>query len=183
MLSDLGLPLTIPFETDLRTLGFMAAISVITGILFGLAPALRATRVTLSETLKDAGGSVSGRAAAGKALVAAQVAVSVPLLIGAGLFLRTLYNLKTQNVGFNPDHLVIMRIDPVSAGYRGDEVGRAMKNLLNRVRALPGVRAATFSENGLFSGSESETHIDIEGFQPASDNDRDCRFDQIDDSR
>ena len=78
------------------------------------------------------------------------VAVSMLLLIGAGLFLRTLYNLKTQDVGYNPDHLLIMRVDPVSAGYRGDDVGRAMKNLLDRIRALPGVRSVTFSENGLF---------------------------------
>ena len=179
MLSDVGLPLAIPFETDLRTLGFMAVISLLTGILFGLAPALRATRVTLAETLKDAGRAGSGRGGTAKTLVGAQVAVSMLLLIGAGLFLRTLYNLKTQDVGFNPDHLVILRIDPVSAGYRGDQVGRAMKNLLDRVRALPGVRSATFSENGLFSGSESGEYIDVVGFSPASDKDREARFDQV----
>ena len=179
MLSDVGLPLAIPFETDLRTLGFMAAISVTTGVLFGLAPALRATRITLAETLKEAGRASSGRGGTAKLLVGAQVAVSMLLLIGAGLFLRTLYNLKTQDVGYNPDHLVIMRVDPVSAGYRGDDVGRAMKTLLDRVRALPGVRSATFSENGLFSNTESGEYVDVEGFSPASDKDREVRFDQI----
>jgi len=179
MLSGVGLPLAIPFETDLRTLGFMAAISVATGILFGLAPALRATRITLAETLKDAGRGGSARGGATKVLVALQVTVSMLLLIGAGLFLRTLYNLKTQDVGYNPDHLLIMRVDPVSAGYRGDEVGRTMKNLLDRVRALPDVRSATFSENGLFSGTESGDHVDVEGFTPASDKDREARFDQV----
>jgi predicted permease len=179
LLSDFGLPLAIPFETDLRTLGFMAAVSLATGILFGLAPALRATRVSLAETLKDAGRGSSGRGGAAKALVAAQVAVSMLLLIGAGLFVRTLYNLKAENVGYNPDHLLIMRVDPVSAGYRGDDVGRAVKNVLDRVRALPGVRAATFSENGLFSGTESGTRVDVEGFTPASNDDRLARFDQI----
>ena len=179
LLSDVGLPLAIPFETDLRTLGFMLAISVATGILFGLAPALRATRITLAETLKDTGRGGTGRAGTAKLLVGAQVAVSLLLLIGAGLFLRTLYNLKTQNVGYNPDHLLVMRVDPVSAGYRGDDVGRAMKNLLDRVRALPGVQSATFSENGLFSGTESGDNVDVEGFTPASDKDREVRFDQI----
>ena len=72
-----------------------------------------------------------------------------------------------------------MRVDPVSAGYRGDDVGRAMQTLLDRVRALPGVKAATFSENGLFSGTESGDSVDVEGFTPVSDKDRSCRFDQI----
>jgi predicted permease len=179
MLSDVGLPLAIPFETDWRTLGFLAAVSLTTGILFGLAPALRATRVTLADTLKDAGRGGSSRGGAAKALVGAQVAVSMLLLIGAGLFLRTLYNLKMQPVGYNPDHLVILRVDPVSAGFRGDAVGRAMVQLLHRVRALPGVRSATFSENGLFSGTESGDHVNVEGYTPATDKDREARFDQI----
>jgi predicted permease len=179
MLGDVGLPLEIPFQTDGRTLGFVAAISVATGILFGLAPAFRATRITLAETLQGAGRGSSSRGRAAKVLVAAQVAVSMLLLIGAGLFLRTLYNLKSQDVGYNPDHLVIMRVDPVSAGYRGDDVGRARKSLLDRVRVLAGVRAATFSENGLFSGTESGLYVDVEGFTPASNKDRIARFDQI----
>jgi predicted permease len=129
--------------------------------------------------LKEAGRGGSGRSGATKALVGAQVAVSMLLLVGTGLFLRTLYNLKTQNVGYNPDHLTIMRVDPVSAGYRGADVGRAMKNLLDRIRTIPGVRSATFSENGLFSGTESGDHVDVEGYTAASDKDRECRFDQI----
>ncbi len=179
MLSDVGLPLVIPFVADLRTMGFLAAISMTTGALFGLAPALRATRTPPAEALKGAGRFASGRGGAAKTLVGAQVAVSTVLLIGAGLFVRTLYNLKTERVGFNPDHLLIASVDPVSAGYRGDDVGRAMLNLLDRIRALPGVRSATFSENGLFSGSESMTHIQVEGFAPASDRDREARFDQV----
>jgi predicted permease len=179
MLKGVGVALTIPFETDWRTLGFLAALSATSGILFGLAPALRATRVTLADTLKEAGRGGSSRGGAAKVLVGAQVAVSMLLLIGAGLFLRTLYNLKTQQVGYNPDRLTILRVDPVSAGYRGDAVGRAMVDLLHRIRALPGVRSATFSENGLFSGTESGDHVTVEGFTPASNKDREARFDQI----
>jgi hypothetical protein len=182
MLVGVGRQVSIPFETDFRTLGFTAAISILTGVLFGLAPALRATRITLAETIKESsrGSAGSRRVVAAKVLVAAQVAVSMLLLVGAGLFLRTLYNLKTQDVGYNPDHLVLMRVDPVGAGYRGDEVGRAMQSLLERVGAVAGVRVATFSENGLFSGPESGENIeDIEGFTPNSDHDRQCMFDQI----
>jgi predicted permease len=182
MLSSLGQSIDIPFETDWRTLGFTGAIAVLTGLLFGLAPAIRATRISLAETLKDASRGTGGsrRAGAAKSLVAVQVAVSMLLLIGSGLFLRTLVNLKSEDLGFNPDGLVMARVDPVSAGYRGDEVGRSMQSLLERVRALPGVRLATFSENGLFSGSESGDHVDeIEGFTPQSKEERVCAFDQI----
>jgi predicted permease len=180
LLSGVGLPLAVPFEIDVRTLAFMAAISIATAILFGLAPAVRATRITLAETLKDAGrNSAAGRAGTAKWLVGAQVAVSMILLIGTGLFLRTLYNLKTQNIGYNPDHLLVLHVDPVSAGYRGDDVGRAMKTLLDRIRTTPGIRYATFSENGLFSGTDSGENIEVEGFTPASEKDTEARFDQI----
>lgn len=180
MLSTLERSIDIPFETDWRTLGFTAAIAVLTGLVFGLAPAIRATRISLAETLKDASrGAAGSRVGAAKSLVAAQVAVSMLLLIGSGLFLRTLANLKSEDVGFNPDGLVMMRVDPVSAGYRGEEVGRSMQSLLERVRALPGVRLATFSENGLFSGSESGEDVsDIEGFTARSKEEAECRFDQ-----
>ena len=94
--------------------------------------------------MKDAGRGATSNGRTGKILVGAQIAVSLLLLIGAGLFLRTLHNLKAQDVGWNPDGLVMLRVDPVSAGYRGDEVGRRMHLLLDRVRALPGVRVATF---------------------------------------
>jgi predicted permease len=180
MLSNLERSIDVPFETDWRTLGFTAGIAVLTGLLFGLAPAIRGTRVSLAEMLKDASrGAAGSRVGMAKGLVAVQVAVSMVLLVGSGLFLRTLANLRSEDVGFNPDGLVMMRVDPVSAGYRGDAVGRSMQALLERVRGLPGVRLATFSENGLFSGSESGERIeDIEGYTAHSDEERVCAFDQ-----
>ena len=181
MVSDERQQIVLPFTIDWRTLGFMAVISIVTGLLFGLAPALRATRVSLADTLKEASrGSAGGRRIGiAKVLVAAQVAVSLLLLIGAGLFLRTLYNLQSQNVGYNPERLVLLRVDPISAGYRGDDVGRVCKNLLDRIAVLPGVSAATFSENGLFSGTESGWGVDVEGFTPSGPDDKNARFDQI----
>jgi len=171
----------LPFHIDFQMLGFTAAISLATGLLFGLAPSLRATRVSLSNTLKEGGRGVAGGHGAGAArvLLVAQVAVSMMLLIGAGLFLRTLYNLKSQNAGYNTDRLILMRVDPVSAGYRGDDVGRVCQTILDRIKTLPGVRAATFSENGLFSGTESAGGVDVEGFTPSGADDRNARFDQI----
>jgi len=170
----------LPFDVNFPVLGFTAAISLATGVLFGLAPSLRATRISLSNTLKEGGRGVAGSSGgAARVLLVAQVAVSMMLLIGAGLFLRTLYNLKSQSAGYNPDHLILMRIDPVSAGYRGDDVGRVCQAILDRIKALPGVRAATFSENGLFSGTESAGGVDVEGFTPSTGDDRNARFDQI----
>lgn len=178
LIADTGSTMKIPFEMDFRTLGFTAAVALGTGILFGLAPALRATRVNIAEPMKDSRGATGAGAA--KILVGAQIAVSMLLLVAAGLFLRTLYNLKSEDLGYNPDHLVLLRVDPVGAGYRGDDVGRSMRALLDRIRALPGVRVATLSENGLFSGTESSTNLDsIEGFTPHTDEDSQARFDQI----
>jgi macrolide transport system ATP-binding/permease protein len=164
---------------DRRILAFTIGVSLLSGILFGLAPALRGTRQGLQHTLKDsprAGGGRRSRAA--KGLVAAQIAVSVVLLVGCGLFLRTLYNLTAETVGYDRTNLIMMRLDPVAAGYKGDDISRAVLELRQRIAALPGVRSVTFSENGLFSGTESGSSIEVEGFKPASDDDRVARFDQ-----
>src|SRR5207244_6198851 len=94
-------------------------------------------------------------------------------------FLRTLYNLKTLPVGYDRTGLVMLRVDPIAAGYRGDDIGRNMLELMRRLATLPGVRSVTFSENGLFSGPESGSNIEVEGFKAASDDDRNNRFDQV----
>jgi len=174
-------PIHLPLRPDLRALGFTMSISLITTLLFGLTPAILATRNRIAETLKDAtrGTANRQRGRAGKLLVAIQVAVSVVLLVGAGLFLRTLFNLRTQDVGYDPDRLVMMWLDPVSAGYQGDDIGRVCKNILDRIAVLPGVRAATFSENGLFFGTESWTMLEVEGFTPGSEEDKRSHFDQV----
>ena len=85
--------------------------------------------------------------------MAVQVTLSVILLMGTGLFTRTLYNMKAQDLGYQPEDVILMRVDPISAGYAGDDIGRVCVRLLERVRTIPGVTAATFSENGLFSGT------------------------------
>jgi predicted permease len=168
-------------EPDWRMFAFTAGVSIASGILFGLAPALRATRRDLHHTLKEAARAAGGgrRGGSAKALVSVQIAVSLVLLVACGLFLRTLYNLKTEALGYDRDGLIIARVDPVGAGYRGDAIGRASVELLHRLAPLPGVKSATLSENGLFSGVESQTGVDVEGFKPTSDEDRAVRFDQV----
>jgi len=171
----------LPLRPDWRVLVFTAGLSLLTTILFGLAPAFRATRIRVADTLKDAarGTANQQRGGPGKILVIAQVAVAMVLLISASLFVRTLYNLRTQDVGYDPDHLVMMGLDPISAGYRGDDIGRVCQNILNRIAALPGVRCATFSENGLFSGTESSTQVSVEGVKPGTEEEQRARFDQV----
>ena len=171
----------LPLRPDLRILLFTAAVSVLTTVFFGLVPALHATRMRLADTLKASGRSNADRrrGGTGRTLVSVQVAASVVLLVTAGLFLKTLSNLRDQDVGYSPEHLIMMRLDPVSAGYRGEAIGRVCTKILERVVVLPGVRAATYSENGLFFGTESRTKVDVEGFVPGSEDDQRNFFDQI----
>jgi predicted permease len=164
---------------DWRMLSFTAAVSILSGVVFGLAPALSGTRRDLAHVLKESSRMGAGRRSrAAKALVAVQIAVSLVLLVGCGLFLRTLMNLQAQPVGYDRNGLILARVDPVSAGYKGDALGRAIVELTGRLAALPGVRAAAFSENGLFSGTESGAPIEVEGFKSADEADLSARFDQ-----
>jgi len=164
---------------DWRILGFTAGVSIVSGILFGLLPALRGTHRDLQHALKDSSrGSTGARSRSAKALVAVQVAVSLVLLVACGLFVRTLINLQHQQLGYDRTNLIATRMDPVSAGYTGDALGRAMLELSHRLAALPGVRTVTFSENGLFGGVESGTPLEIAGFTPSNDDDRNAMFDQ-----
>ena len=180
MVSNDRRPIDLGFDTDWRIIGFTTGVALLSGVLFGLAPALRGSATGLQAALKDAMRTTAGgRSRTAKVLVAGQVAISLMLLVGAGLFLRTLYNLKTQEVGYDRAGLVMMRLDPVAAGYRGDDIGRSMLELTHRLAMLPGVRSVTFSENGLFSGPESGSNLEVEGFKAANDEDRNNRFDQV----
>ena len=150
-------------------LAFTSAVCVLTGILFGLVPALRSRRVQLTSALNSEmrAGAVSGgggsRWTAGRVLVAAQVALSVLVLFVSGLLVQTLRNLQQVDTGYERHGLLVMRIDPRSVGHKGADYLAFCDELLQRLRSLPGVTSATYSGNGLFSGSESETSIVVVG--------------------
>lgn len=174
-----GIPLHL--RLDLRILGFTSGVAILTGLLFGLAPALRATRVDLNSGLKESGRGLSSsgsRLSLGKLLVVAQVALSLLLLIGAGLFVRSLQNLQHVDLGYERDHLLLMNVDATSAGYKGARAMQLWRQVRERVARVPGVKGVTFSQNGLFSGSEGGTGIEVEGFTPHTGHDRGCRFDE-----
>ncbi len=140
------------------------------------------TRVDLAPVLKDAGRGVARSGwSLSKVLVIGQLALSVPLLIAAGLFVRSLVNLETLDVGYDRDNLVVLKADMTASGYTApaQQLERS-RALIDRLKAVPGVRAVTMSENGLFSGADSNTTgLIIEGFESRSDEDRSASFNQI----
>ena len=151
------------FRLDLRVLAFTAALAVFTSLLFGLVPALRATRTAPSRGLHSTSRSWSSRA-----LVICQVALCTVLVTGAGLFVRSLSNLRHRDAGFGVDHLLVATSVPIRAAS-GDEMGRREAELLRRAAAIPGVRAAASSDIGLLSGFGVEFGIDSTGMAPSSE--------------
>ena len=139
------MPGGVELSVNWAVLGFTLAVSLITGVLFGLAPAWRATSLDLGTALKRSGRTTAGVSRLSKALLIAQVAVSALLLTGAGLFVRTLYNLQHVELGFNPENLLVFRLQPEQAGYKDDRLLRLYQQLFERLDHLPGVRAATFA--------------------------------------
>jgi predicted permease len=159
--------LQLELRMDLRVLLFTSAVSVITGVLFGSAPALRCTRLELAPALKDSNRSVivGGRFGLVKTLVIVQVAMSLFLLIGAGLFVRTLEKLHRVDIGFNADNLLLFRVDPRLSGYKKEQIADLYERMLDRIRGVPCVVGATISRHPLLSGSAaiSQAFVDGEG--------------------
>jgi predicted permease len=149
---------------DWRVFGFVLGVTAVTGILFGLAPALRATAVNVSAALKETSRTVAGhRSILGKALLVVQVAVSLVLLVGAGLFLQTLQNLRQVNVGFNPRNLVLFTVNPQLNRYDEQRVLALYGQLLDRLRAVGGVRGVSFSNPAMLAGSVNQSSFFVQG--------------------
>jgi predicted permease len=115
----------------------------------------------------------------GKGLIAGQVALSLLVLFSAGLLVRSLQKLMTQNFGYERNHLVIARLDPTSAGYSTENMKLLAQQLVARIAGAPGVRAVTYSTNGLFAGTESADAIIVPGFTASRPSDRDAMEDYV----
>jgi predicted permease len=175
-------PIPLDVSPNTTVLAFTAGISLLTAILFGLIPALGATRLDLASTLKESARSVAGGGwRLGKLLVAGQVALSLLLLIGAGLFIRSLANLESLDVGYSRANLVLLNIDLASSGHTAmSQQFSVVSTLLERLRSTPGVLGAAVSENGIFSGTDSTTDgIHVDGFSPRSKEDSNASFDLV----
>ncbi|HLY62891.1 MAG TPA: ABC transporter permease [Terriglobia bacterium] len=172
----------ISLRPDARVLGFTLAVAVLTAILFGLIPALHATRQEVSATLKSptglAGEGVGGFSA-GKVLVIAQVAVSLILLVVAGLFVHSLSKLGEVSLGYNRENMLVFRVDSALAGEKGPEVIRFYQDLLAKFSAIPGVRVPSLSSNGLFQDSDSGDPIEVEGYTANENEEMHVRMDHV----
>ena len=167
------LPPDIDTSLDWRVLAFSAGVSTITGLACGVLPAFRVTRVAVAESLKEqsrgAVGAEGGRRGLtlGKALVAAQMAFCLLLLVVAGLFGRSLQSLTHADVGFDRDHVLAARVDVGGTGYTPAERQALYTRLVDRLDAVPGVRSTSFSMNGPFANSSQISGMTVEGHQPA----------------
>ncbi len=150
---------------DVRVLGFTLAISILTGLLFGTYPAFAATRGDLNLTLKEDAGAFGSRrrSLARRVLVVAQVAMSLILLAGAGLFGRTLHNLRTMDTGYDRHGVLLADLNPGRSGFRGDSLYHFYDDALTRIRQIPGVEAAGLASHNLLSGGGVRYTITAEG--------------------
>ena len=150
-------PKSLEPKLDWRVLGFTMALSLLTGIVFGLAPAWKATKVDLTPTLKDSGrgSSAVSRSLLSRGLVVTQVALSLLLLVGAGLFVQTLLNLQRVEPGFNTQNLLLFDIRPGLIGYKDEKLTQLYERATERLEAVPGVKAVTFSRTPLLARSSS----------------------------
>lgn len=178
--SDRNFRLT--FTLDPLVLAFTMGVTLAAALLFGLLPALQVTRTDAGACLKEqsrgAAGSM-GRMRLGRSLVSVQLALSLPLLVGAGLLARTVYNLQHVDLGYPVDRLQLAGIDSRVAGYNSVRSETLYLDLLQRIRQIPGVQAATFAHNGIFSGSNSSDPIEVEGFTPQKESDRSSDWDMV----
>jgi predicted permease len=166
-------------DIDFRVLTFTAGASILTGILFGLVPALRSMRVEPTPALKEGGRSSNtghaGRASinSGNALVVAQVALTVVVLVGAGLLVHTLKNLQSIDPGFDSNHVLNFRVDPTLSGYKGDRLGQLFRDLRDGFSGIPGVLSVSYSDGPLLSGRlmMSGFHLHGKPDEPQSDAD------------
>jgi predicted permease len=171
-------------QPDVRMLGFTLGVTLLTTILFGLIPSLYSTRLDLTPVLRSSASSTSsesshGRFPVGKVLVVTQVAVSVILLVSAGLFVRSLSKLGEVKLGYSRENLILFRVDAAPGGYQGAAIPRFQLDLLARISAIPGLRGATVSKNGLFSHSESADPVAVEGFTPKPGEELHSRMDHV----
>jgi macrolide transport system ATP-binding/permease protein len=163
-------PFALAVTLNWRVLSAMAALSMLTGVLFGLAPAVQGTRVDLTPALKPVRGRGSlvhaGRVTVGRVLVVAQIVFTLLILVAAGLFLRTLSNLESIRLGFNDEHVLTFALNARQAGHVDPEIVTLYDRLLSEFAALPGVQKATLSDRPLFGSGTAGTGVTTPGSQP-----------------
>jgi predicted permease len=175
-------PVLLDVQPDARLFVFTGLLSVLTALLFGLAPALRASRTDLIPALKEGGrGAEAGgsRQRLSRGLIVAQIALSLVLLVGAGLFLRTLRNLHSIDLGFERENVLLVELDPSHSGYTPERMRGLFMGVLERLQAIPGVRSASLSWNPPIAGGGSSRTVSVEGRAPGPEADREIYLNWI----
>jgi predicted permease len=173
---------TIQFRLDWSILPFAAAMTVGTGILFGLFPALHTTRPDLVTALKGQAGQPGGGRAASRfrtSLATAQIALSMALLVAAGLFTKSLINVARVDLGLNPERVVMFRVAPGISGYSTPRARQLFEQMEERLAALPGVESVTSGTTPLLSGSNNNNNVRVEGFEMGPDTDTRSRVNRL----
>lgn len=180
-------PTAIPLDVhlDWRVLSYTAGVALLTMLLFGLAPSVRATRIDLATALRGHARAVGGlgrrpgRFGIANVLVVAQLALSTLLLVGAGMLMHSLQRMTVVDLGMDRDRIVQLSVGAQRAGYSGERSQALMRALAARVSQIPGVAAVSYSENGLFAGTESGTGIRVPGYEIRADSEKYVAFDAI----
>jgi hypothetical protein len=167
---------------DARMLAFALLLAAITILVFGLYPALQASKAELTSALRDQSGQTTASRSTGffrKGLVTLQTAISLLLLVSAGLFGKTLLNLSRVDLGVRVDHLLTFSLTPKLNGYDDPSVSQLYQRLIERLRAIPGVTSATTSRVPAIAGSVSSGNMTVEGFTPKGDEDSNSAFNEV----
>ena len=173
---------TTEFHLDWSILPVTAAVTLGTGILFGLFPALHSTRPDLIASIKGQAGQPSGARAAARfrtVLATSQVALSMALLVAAGLFMKSLMHISRVDLGLNPDHVVTFRVGPVLNGYKPERSRQFFQDLEQALAAQPGVVSVSGSSVPLLSGSNNNNDVLVDGFQAGPDTNVSSRFTRV----
>jgi predicted permease len=173
---------TLTFALDWPIMGFAAALSLLTGVLFGLFPAIHSTRPDLATTLKGTAGQPSGGRAASyfrAGLVVGQMALSMALLASAGLFIKSLYNVSRVDLGVNVDNVVTFSVSPELNGYTPERSKALFEKLEQALMAQPGVTSVTASMVPLLAGSNWGSNVSVQGFESGPDIDSNSRFNAV----
>ena len=170
-----------PLDLNFHVLAFTVAMSVLTGLLFGLVPAWHATRVDLNSTLKDNSGGAVGpsRFTLRRMLMVGQVALSVVVLVGAGLFLRTLVNLRSLDTGFNRENLIVFSVNTGLNGYRPPQTVALFDRIIERLGGLPGVHSVALSNPPPLANSRNNYVISVDNPRLHLDQSRDVAVNTV----